>query len=667
MGSQPQSLYSTPAFEVFRRALTTQAIQQFHGINVYSTLPLLGPDWAQDCLNVVISGSGGLSKMRLPVKLSAAIAGQNAGPNSFWDFQQGNGTRQTLAQFGPSLYYFTNDLAVSTLIETNALNVGQWSFSSASQILWGVNGQRAMKWTAANWQQWGIVAPGGAPNITGIVPTVAGLLSPSNGGYFYWYSYKNAVTNSAGNISLPSIVSGNQSTVAFEPLAAAPPDPQIDTIAWWRSLDGGGDPFRLCEVNINTGAVLNLNSQTAVTVVAGSGNLQIQDNTPDAALDQTTRGPLVNSPPLIGRFTATGQGRLFIFNLIGAPQDVIYSGYEQILYGRPEECFPPYNRLRLSIGAEQIAGGGVLHAGIVAFSQTGRMYMLRGQVEDISLAVPVNFTQYLEELPWTLGCLSHFSIQASPYGLIWLAGDKTVQLFDGHSKPYDISSPLYPYLSQITPGTESQVVSGYFNWLERDWYALLCATNGSLANNKLFLFAFNTPIGSDQPASVEAFVSDVPTQLGGATWIGVITTSKLQRMLCVAGQGFIQQLPVSSDTVGGITTNLALNPATNGQLNAYWRGGYFGNDMPQRSKMYRWARLITDQSPKAFAATIRRVDDEQFPLSAPEIIGPISFGTTKLGINKRGKRLSLEIGFPAIDAPANVLEYQMAFIATADR
>lgn len=663
MGSQANPIAATPTFEVFRRGLATQTVQQFHGINAYSTLPLVGPDWAQDVLNIVISGSGGLSKMRLPKKLSAAIGGVAFGPGSFWDFQQGNGTRQTLAQFGNSLYYYTNDLANVTLIETNVLDNGFWSFATASNILWGVNSQRAMKWTGQNFQIWGITGPAVAP----IVGSVVGTLSPSNGGYLYGWAWKNSVTNTCSNISPLSVTTGNVATKAFQPTALASPDPQVDTIVWFRTIDGGGDPYRLCEVNINTGVITTPNAGTLVTVVGGTGNLQISDNTPDNALDQATRGPLINTPPLVGKYVAVGQGRLFIFNLVGSPQDVIYSGYEQILFGRPEECFPPNNRLRLAIGADQIAGGGVLQAGVVAFSQTGRMYMLRGQVEDISLTVPVNFTQYLEELPWTLGCASHFAIMSTPYGLIWLAGDKTVMLFDGRNAPYDISQNLYPYLSQITPGTESQAVAGYFNWIERDWYVLLCCTNGAMAPNKLFLFAFNTPPGSDQPNSVEAFVSDIPAQIGGATWVGLINTSKLQRMLCIAAQGFIQQLPVSSDTVNGITQDLTINPATAGNLSAYWRGGYFGNESPQRSKMFRFSRLVTDQDPKAFAQTIRLVDDKQNPFTNPRILGPLAMTDSRLGINQRAKRCSIEINFPQTDAPANVLELQLASVPTADR
>lgn len=664
MSSPQTGFYSTPAFELFRRALQTQTIQKFRGINVYSTLAQLGPEWAQDALNVVISGSGGLSKMRLPVKLTPAIAGQAAGPNSFWDFQQANGTRQTLAQFGPQLYYFQNDLSVVKLIENNVSNQPLWSFAPASNILWGANGSRVMKWTGASWWPWGIGASANAP----VVGSVAGTLSPSNGGYLYGYAYKNSVTNSVGNITPLSVTTGNVANKAFQPVALPPTDAQIDTIVWFRTIDGGGDPYRVCEVNINTGQITTVNSGTSVTAQqVGGFYLQITDNTPDNSLDQTARGPLVNNPPLLGKYVAVGQGRLFIFNLIGSPQDVIYSGYEQILFGRPEECFPPNNRLRLSIGAEGIAGGGVLQSGVVAFSQTGRMYMLRGQVEDITLAVPVNFTQYLEELPWALGCMSHFTIQSTPYGLVWLAGDKTVQLFDGRNEPTDISVMLYPYLQQITPGSESQVVSAYFNWLERDWYMLLVAVQGSLTPNRLFMFAFNKQPGSDQVDTVEAFISDIPNALGGANWVGLVNTSKLQRMLCVSGQGFIQQLPVSSDTVGGITLDYTINPATNGQVSAYWRGGYFGNESPQRSKMYRFARLISDQDARNFQMTFRLVDDKQWTFVNPKILGPLKLGETKLGINQRAKRCAVEINFPANDAACNVLELQLAAIPTSDR
>jgi hypothetical protein len=662
-------MYSSPAFELFRRGLIIQAVQTFHGINSYSTMPNLGPDWAQDCLNVIVSGSGGLSKFRLPVKLSVAIPGIAQGPNSFWDFQQGNGLRQVLAFFGQSLYYYTNYLTVATLIEANALNVGQWSFKTANNILFGVNGLRAQKWTGANWWLWGIVSP------TVLVPppvNIPGLLSPTFG-YTYSYSWKNSVTQHQSNITLPSQSTGPQAGVGFTPTATASPDPQVDTICWFRSLDGGSDQFQLAEVNINTGVITTFAPAANVALPAGATApfLSILDNTLDPGLNQTTVGQQINNPPLIGKYVAVGQSRVFIFNLNGNPQDIIYSGYEQILLGRPEESFPPYNRLRLSIGAESIAGGAVLPNGVIAFSQTGNMYQLRGAVEDITLNLPANFSAVLQELPWTLGCASHFTIQVTPYGLIWLAGNKTVQFYDGTDAPIDISTGVYPLLQTIAPGTETQCISGYFNWLERDWYALLCCVNGSQVINRLFMFgATVTPSQTSGElytvSAVEVFVSDIPTTFPNSIqWIGVLTNALLQRQLCVAGQGFIWQLPVSSTTVNGITQNYAIQPATAGQLNAYWRGGYFGNDTPYRSKTFRWARLLTDNG--GFQMQFRLVDDEQRTFQKPQILGPFPVQPARNSINTKAKRCSVEIDFPAQDAEANVLELSVAQLATADR
>src|ERR1700676_109625 len=96
---------STPAFEIFRRGLNTQTIKRFRGVNAYQSVTSIGPEWALDCLNVIVPGWGGLSKFRLPVPLTALTAAGAVGPSSFWDFQQQNGTRQVIANFGNSLYY----------------------------------------------------------------------------------------------------------------------------------------------------------------------------------------------------------------------------------------------------------------------------------------------------------------------------------------------------------------------------------------------------------------------------------------------------------------------------------------------------------------------------------------------------------------------------------
>lgn len=694
------------------------------------------PDIAIDLLNVIVGSNGELSKLRLPINLSPAIGGFNAGPYSFWDFQQAVGTRQVLAHFGSSLYYFTNDLATATLIETNNLNLGAWSFVEANNILFGANGSRMQKWTGAAWQKWGITAPTSRPSLgVANLPTVnvrvieqlgttdafvilaSGSPVPSVGqsvtfagnsfagynatwavtsanpnyagspvfdfnytiaqgsqtnpfvgnggtvaynlslltGWSYAYAYKNSITGHVSNIS-PTTFAGMPASGKMNQMSAtAPTDPQVDTIVWFRTTDGGGDYFRLAEVNLTTGALVF--NAGVVNVVAGSGNLSITDNTTDGGLDLTTRGPLINNPPPQGQYVAVAQGRVFIVGLAGALNDIVYSGYEQIITGRPEESFPPNNRLHVQIGAESVVGLGALHGGVVMFSNTGRFWQLRGAIEDITLSAPVAFSDVFEELPWTLGCLSHYTIQNTPYGLVWLAGDKTVQFWDGRSEPIDISKPVYPLLRTITPGTELQCVGAYFNWLERDWYALTCATNGAGAPNTIIFWALDS-----QSSEIDVFVSSLQ-----ANWLGVVSTSKLQRKLLLSNVGRISELPVRATDQSGLTNDFTTYPPTSGNLPAYWRGGYFGNDSPEQSKLFRWARFVPDRGLRSYQVQARFVDDTN-TIDQPRILGPTSVQPSgRVALNQRGYRSSVEIDFPETDVSCNVLELQMAWIGTSQR
>lgn len=794
---------STPAFEIFRRGLIVETVKRFRGINIYQTFAALGPEWAQDCLNVIVGSDGALHKFRLPQTISPAVGNFVTGPQTFIDFQQANGTRQVLAFFGTTMVVFTVDMTVSTTIETNALNAGLWSLAVLKNMLFGTNGQRMQKWlgtpiAAASWQAIGIAAPTVQPsvvlsNITSVtraanvvtvvlatpvdlraafdVVQISGVTDASFNGTFQvaaftdqthftynqtaanaasvggtvsgsgqnpnyniatlarvagvttatvtassnttpglgadflasarklqiviagaadasfngtftviskqgnvltfnqpvtadlsvgaagtlqgtwaWatgmsvgFAYRNSVTGHIGNFLTlagpflgPFIGVNGTAPRSLTFTAPASPDAQVDSVVWYRTLDGGGDFF--------FAQIENGNGGPATLVM------------PDSMLDQSQKGALINNPPVQGKFMAVGQGRLFVANLVGAPQDIIYSGYEQILVGNPPESFPPNNRLRLSIGAESCNGVGVLQNGVVGFSQTGKMFMLRGNVQDITVTVPVVFTQYLQELPWQLGCLSHWSIQATPYGLVWLAADKTVQFFDGSNPPEDISKPIYPILRNITQGTEGSVVSAYFNWLDRDWYVLAVATGGSQTNNRLYLWSLDA-----ETKDIEMFVSDIQ-----ADYVGMVTSSLGLRQLIIAQAGRLKNLPAAQDTAGGLVSDLTLIPSTNGQLNAYWRSMYAGNQNPEQSKTFRWGRLVTDQA--AFLVQQRLVDDESRTFLQPEIRGPYQVkGGNRFGINRKGKRCSIEIDFPVQDVSANVIEMQIAHIGTTQR
>lgn len=666
MAAGGQAFYSTPAFELFRRGLNVQTVQRFHGINAYRSVAELGPDHAQDLLNVMVPGWGGLSKFRLPVAMSTPTGFPNpfvSGPQSFFDFQQANGTRQIIANFGNTLWFFTWNADNATLapaaspanqIGIGINEVGPWQMATANNILFMVNGALSFKWLGFGLENWGIIQAG-QPNLN---PSVAGNLTATQGGWSWRVAGKNSVTGHVGAASVPSATTGNVGPFAFSLTAPQfnPADAQIDTLVWYRTQDGGGNWYRVAEVVIATGAV-TFNQATITSGGAGLLAYSITDNTPDAGLDLLTQAPLLNFPPISGgKYMVVGQSRVFIANLPGAPQDIIYSGYEQILTGRPEESFPQGNRLRLSIGAEAINGIGVMQAGVVAFSGTKRMYALRGQVEDISVQAPVQFSAYLEELPYDIGTLCAQSIVSTPYGILFWATDRTVQLLDQSFNLKNLSKNVYPLLRRATKGKESIASGAYFNWLERDWYALTLALDGSVTNNLLMFLSLD-----DDTGQMEWFLSSIQ-----ADYISTISAPDNQRKLVISQGGLLYNLPVSQDTAGGISDR-SIIPATNGLLPAYWFGGYFGNSSPYTSAMWRKGLLSTDQG--GFTATTFLANNVTRQVGNPvslKVKGPKA-ASPGWSINERATRCAVKINFPQQDVAANVLELHVGSIATSYR
>ena len=145
-----------------------------------------------------------------------------------------------------------------------------------------------------------------------------------------------------------------------------------------------------------------------------------------------------------------------------------------------------------------------------------------------------------------------------------------------------------------------------------------------------------------------------------------MSTSKLQRKLLLSHGGIISEVPVRATDTSGITTDFTTYPPTAGQLPAYWRSGYFGNDSPEQSKLFRWTRAIPDRGQASYTAQMRIVDDTN-TVDQPRLVGPLAETRQRIPINQRGVRCSVEIDFPQADEPMNVLELQLAYIATSER
>jgi hypothetical protein len=460
----------------------------------------------------------------------------------------------------------------------------------------------------------------------------------------YRVAYYNSTSGHIGQASEPCEITGVVGVGQRVKLTITnSTDTQCDKFFLYSTMDGGSDYY------------LNQNPLTAdgsYTFDVGLTTV-IYDLTPDASLNKSIVAPLLNAPPPVAKYTCEWGGRLYVFNLSGAKQDIAYSGYERIYLGRPEESFPPNNKLRLAIGSDEIRGGGVIQAGVVAFSKSNEMFMFRGTVTDRSTDAPIEYLAELEKLPWNTGCASHFSIAKTPYGLVWLASDKTIKVFNGQGEPQTLAGGILPLLRRITPGTEEDARGLFFCFLEREWYILLCAIDGFATKNCIII----VDLEPDKEANVGAF----PFQVS-ADAIELIEDAYGINHLIIIQDSYIKELTVLSDTTGGISLTYT---STADLIPARWRSGYFGNDTSEWMKLFRYGKLVADQL--GFKVQVYLVDDVSSTFRAPDIIPFQSIINDHILIDRKSKFCSLEIQFPQENTAANVLMLSASAIPTSER
>jgi len=460
-------------------------------------------------------------------------------------------------------------------------------------------------------------------------------------GRSYRVAYGNSVTGHVGAASDPSASTGAiTNTDQIDITVTTPTDTQCDQIWIFSTMDGGGDYYLLPNPNSTDGS-FTPSVEDKTTII---------DWVADEDLNKAIIAPLLNFPPPVGKYACEWGGRIFVSNLANSKQEIAYSGYERIYLGRPEESFPPNNRLRLAIGSDEISGHGVIQAGIVAFSISNEMFMLRGTVTDKSTDAPVEYLAELEKLPWNTGCASHFSIARSPYGLIWLASDKTIKIYNGIGAPLTLAGGLLPYLRRITPGTENDCRGAFYCFLEREWYLLLCSLDGSPAKNYIFVVDLEPDMDKNVggfPLNVQADAMDMVEDVHGINH------------LVIMQNGYAKELIINSDTTGAISVEYS---QTSTIVPAFWRSGYFGNESPDTIKLFRFGKLETDQL--GFSLQHYLVDGN---FRNPEIVPFSMLMGQHFEINQKNRRLSTEIKFPEEDVAANVLGLSITHIKTSER
>lgn len=477
-----------------------------------------------------------------------------------------------------------------------------------------------------------------------VANTTGGGGLPLTTGRRYRVAAGNSVTGHIGAASTQSPTTGPVSdTQIIQVVSVNPTDAQCDTLWLYATIDGGEDYY------------LNRNPGTADGgfPLDPSGATTITDRTRDDDLDKAIRAPLLNLPPPIGKYLLKFMGRIFVGGLPGDKQTAAYSGDERIFQGRPEESFPPNNRIRFAIGSDEIGGIGAIQAGLIVWSISNEMFLFRGAIEDNTQDAPIMFGARLDELPWKIGSASHASGAATPYGFIWHASDNTIKLFNGQGDPEVISDAITPLMRRITPGQRSDTRGVFYCQQEKEWYLFLCAIDGSTDKNCIIAFDLERIAEKNIGATVFRIQADA---------LAVVEDVNGKSHLVIAQGGALKELQILSDTTGGITDTWTKGAEF---LPAYWRSGYVGVESPEWMKLFRYARLIADRP--GFRVQIYYVDDFDGKFQSP-IIDPFQpVDSDRIPMNWKARYASLEIQFPEDDVPANLLGLQVSYIPTSQR
>lgn len=604
-------------------------IRQFKGLSQKLALTAGSPEFALDCVNALPSISG-LAKLRYPTDLSTAIGGN--GPDQFGMYESST-QKYVLGFFGEDVYLYTLDGFTSALIGTNALYNGvvPWNVIESNNNAFIQNGSsNPLKVVNGVLAFWGIQR-GSTPTLGVAAGTGITLTS----GRKYRLAYKDddgAVgTASAGSASTGALANKYQPVTLPAPTFA---DGRITKGRLYATLDGGNDYFFHSEVT-------------------GSFPMTINDSTPDTGLDQSERAPLINDQPPKAKFMCQWGGRIFMFNL---PEEnskfIAYTGYNRIFVGRPEETCPPGNRIKLDTGADDIAGGGVIPQGVVAFDKSNKMFMFRGQPEDITVDAPVEFTLFMQQLPYDIGCISHYTICSTVRGLVWLGVCLGIYVFDGSKPPEDLSEGAEPILRTINMAAAGNSRAVYWQYRGRDWYILAIPTGTETALNKILIV--------DLDANEEKNFGIVPLDIGTFQSIGIVEMTDGTQKLVVGQDGILKEISITSSTKNGIEETVSSTSAT---LGGYWVSGLVGNDSPEVEKFFRWGRVTADQNGIRIK---RRLYKDS--ITQPEVM---EFEDTppggKISTNRKGRRLSYELRFRDEDVSQNILELLDVSIPLAER
>lgn len=306
-----------------------------------------------------------------------------------------------------------------------------FDFVVSSNTCFFGNGTDMQKFDSQTLSNWGIVAPVNGPGIT--------LVTGTNNVYTSWcycYTYYNSNTGHESSPSPISACSGVFTNKNSQLSVVASTDPQVTNIRVYRTPDGGAqDPALMQEIS---------NSPFP----NATGN--VVDSTADIDLSIRTAPEFFrNNPPTPCKGFVTYSGRIWGF----ANNTTYFSGFEEIVNGVPEECWPGGLTGNYYPWPNEVFGHASLTDGIAVLQAT-QITKIEGDSLD-------TFRRYT--LLEKRGTRSRTTVASLGGSVVWLDTSNTIWLSDLG----EIGIPIRPDTAGINPLTcyITMHISGIFHWV----------------------------------------------------------------------------------------------------------------------------------------------------------------------------------------------------------
>lgn len=468
--------------------------------------------------------------------------------------------------------------------------------------------------------------------------------------YQYRSDFGATVTGHWGTASNPGdpIAPTGEGIVLLSP-PVAPADPQVDQFALFRNLDEGGDWYLI---------------GISPLIVGGpfAGRAVILDTTTDDQLETSAQTPPYdNGVSPNGKYICASLDRIIMAGILGNEEVVQYSGFESINFGRPQESWPFFNTLNVGQGQSTPIGIGNTRYGAVVFCTNKTMYILYGSLNDIttSAVTPLGFS--MKELPYKIGTYSHYAIQSTPQGVIWLDDTLNFQMFDGYNPPTMVAPVLNGVMSKITPGSQDVVVSTYVAYLDRLWYILSFPAEGSATNNRTVIL----DITPDPDRNSGAWVFDYSLD----ALVSILNQDGTRHL--IAAQFSTESDPTKQNLAGFLTELPFYNfqPGDPLMPSAHWRAGFVGIkdedgvDEWAYYKMFRFVRLMTEQGLTVYAYM---VDGGQYTFTQPLVV-KFTPDSGVFSVNLKCRAISLDIIMPDNGSGDPITGYTINWVFTGKR